>query len=112
VEPAGICSVIWFSMLTKKLKKIPGSHDAGKTVHASDTRFNQKMQQAAKILNLKPHVIGKGTQAKTLYSCGDIEGHRGTDQRTYLLDFARVFPPQVVFQKDGYVFIFIFDDEL
>lgn len=28
-----------------------------------------------------------------LYSCADLEGHRGYDGRFYCLDFARVFPP-------------------
>lgn len=72
---------------------IYGSRDAGKTVYATNTQMNQLMRSAAVKMNLKAHIVGK--QHTTLHSCGDIEGHLGKDDRLYLLDFARVFPPQV-----------------
>jgi hypothetical protein len=31
---------------------------------------------------------------------GDIEGHKGTDGRYYVLDFARVFPPEARLNGD------------
>jgi hypothetical protein len=73
---------------------IYGSSDAGATVHADNDAFNGKMKRAAEILNLKGHHVGK-VDGKLLYSCGDIEGHKGSDGRLYLLDFGRAFPPQV-----------------
>eukprot|EP01132_Coremiostelium_polycephalum_P007447 gene7447-9152_t len=71
-----------------------GSSDGGITVHCENEQFNEKMKDAARILNLKGHMVGKDQQ-KLLHSCGDIEGHIGADSNFYLLDFARVFPPQM-----------------
>jgi hypothetical protein len=36
---------------------IYGSCDAGRHIHAHDIIFNEKMMQAAKLLNLKPHKV-------------------------------------------------------
>ncbi|KAF2073114.1 hypothetical protein CYY_005583 [Polysphondylium violaceum] len=71
-----------------------GSSDGGISVHNTNLEFNQKMKESAKILNLKGHLVGK-ENPKLLHSCGDIEGHIGSDGNFYLLDFARVFPPQM-----------------
>ena len=46
-------------------------------------------------LNLKPHMVidGRSLRGETkMASCVDLEGHRGTDGRMYLLDFSRTFP--------------------
>eukprot|EP00466_Bigelowiella_natans_P004326 jgi/Bigna1/69664/fgenesh1_pg.9_\ len=67
-----------------------GSDDQGRTVHMSDGECNRIMEAAGKALNLKGHVVA----GKTIFSCGDIEVHRGQDGRLYLLDTARVFPPE------------------
>ncbi len=40
--------------------------------------------------HLQKHVVG----GATLYSPGDIEGHAGLDGRMYLIDLARLFPPE------------------
>lgn len=71
-----------------------GSDNQCTTVHASDARCNSLMSEAAYRLNLKPHVVGSGEQAKELAAPGDIEVHRGTDQRYYVIDAARVSPPE------------------
>jgi hypothetical protein len=74
---------------------IYGSNDRGKVVHAEDRVFNKKMKEAAKKLNLKPHYAGIWPHSsKLLYSACDIEGHKGTDGKYYLLDFSRVWPPE------------------
>lgn len=78
---------------------IYGSHDGGQHVHAKKPEFNQKMIEAAKMLNLKGHIVGMHKKV-LLYSAGDIEGHLGRDNRSYLIDFARVFPPQLKLVKD------------
>ena len=39
-------------------------------------------------------MTGMGQQKKLLSTPTDIEGHRGKDGRFYVLDFARVFPPE------------------
>ncbi|EFA85283.1 Histidine kinase A [Heterostelium album PN500] len=77
-----------------------GSSDGGITVHSDNELFNQKMKKSASILNIKGHVVGRDTP-KLLHSCGDIEGHIGSDGNFYLLDFARVFPPIVKINDNG-----------
>ena len=37
-----------------------------------------------------------------MYSAVDIEGHKGSDGRYYLLDFSRTFPPEAPKPKDKY----------
>lgn len=49
------------------------------------------MTRAAKLLKLKEHKVGEHLIPFPF----DIEGHRGTDNRLYVVDFARVFPPTV-----------------
>jgi len=77
--------------ISKKTLKY-GSHDGGATVHADDSELNEQMKAVGTFLNLEGHHVG--TQTKTLYLCGDIEGHIGFDDQLYCLDFARVFPPE------------------
>jgi hypothetical protein len=45
--------------------------------------------------DLKAHCVGK-TDQKLLHSAGDIEGHLGIDNRLYLVDLARAFPPEYI----------------
>ena len=47
-----------------------GSHDAGKTVHADYTSFNDRFDRIFKRLNLQPHLV----HDKVLTGPGDIEG--------------------------------------
>lgn len=70
---------------------IYGSSDAGRTVHSRSTEFNEKIDAAAKILNLKPHFVNPTVQ---LSGPGDLEGHMGTDGKFYVLDAARTLPPE------------------
>jgi hypothetical protein len=48
------------------------------------------MKRLGQKLGLKKHVVG----SQSLYSPGDIEGHAGLDGRMYLIDLARLFPPE------------------
>ena len=50
------------------------------------------MKSAAKALNLKGHWI-RNSGIK-IYGPGDIEGHLGYDGKFYVVDLARVFPPE------------------
>lgn len=76
-----------------------GSADAGKTVHASDPVFNERMAQAAHMLNLKGHKAG--LSQTTVFGPADIEGHKSkADGKYYLVDYARLMPPQVRLEKD------------
>lgn len=56
--------------------------------------MNSKMDAAGKALNLKGHPVGISSDSRGFfYLPTDIEGHRGSDGRYYVLDFSRVFPP-------------------
>ena len=46
-----------------------GSSDAGRTIHASDSKLNDRMEKIAKLLNIKSHQVGNCT----IYGPGDIE---------------------------------------
>jgi hypothetical protein len=59
------------------------------------------MEEAGRKLHLKGHLAGTGTEPT--YGPGDLEGHLGFDGRYYVLDFARVFPPQGL-SETSYVF--------
>ena len=71
-----------------------GSDNQCTSVHTDNARCNELMAQAGRRLNLKGHVVGAGAQAKLLYGPGDIEVHLGTDRRFYVIDAARVSPPE------------------
>ena len=51
------------------------------------------MREAATILNLKGHYVGS-ERSHLMYACGDIEVHHGGDGRLYVLDCARLMPPE------------------
>jgi hypothetical protein len=87
-----------------------GSNDAGRSVHADEVRMNALMREAGMWLNLKPHLVCRfglflhevfsvffsfsqvaGTE---IYAPADVEGHVGKDNNYYVLDTARVFPPE------------------
>eukprot|EP00727_Mastigamoeba_balamuthi_P014552 m51a1_g9721 hypothetical protein (2366) ;mRNA; r:1452232-1471747 len=72
-----------------------GSGDGGQTVRKSIGELNGVMEEAAKFLNLKPHVVGRSASEVIAGPC-DIEGHLGKDGKYYVVDTARVFPPESV----------------
>jgi hypothetical protein len=79
---------------------IYGSDDAGTdcNVRMLDEKFNQMVKNASLGLNLAKHFVVNGRARKgevEIASCVDLEGHRGTDGRFYMLDFSRTFPPAV-----------------
>lgn len=77
-------------------------------------KFSKNILEASEGLNLKRHYVinGKSKQGELkrilwfivssffsskgeleIASCVDLEGHKGSDSRFYLLDFSRTFPP-------------------
>ena len=70
-----------------------GSSDGGQTVVNSDPDFSAQIAAASAKLNLKPHLVGTGTHCTELHTCGDVEGYKGSDDRYYLINLARSFPP-------------------
>lgn len=70
-----------------------GSDNQARTVHTDEPELNTRMLEAARRLNIKPHRVGR-EGGSVLASCADVEVHRGMDARWYLVDTARVFPPE------------------
>lgn len=70
-----------------------GSCDAGRTVMTEDETLNQLMQEAAQWMNIKGHFVGMNIK-KEIYGPCDIEAHIGKDGHFYVLDTARVYPPE------------------
>ena len=71
-------------------------------MHASDEAMNEMMKHAAEILNIKPHMAGlSSSERKLLFSAADVEGHKGEDERYYLVDFSRTFPCVKPEKTDG-----------
>ena len=68
---------------------VSGSNDSGENVYCEDP--GGIMKEAARYLHLAEHKV----KNKTLYSAGDVELHCGRDNRLYLIDLARAFPPQM-----------------
>lgn len=68
--------------------------DAGSTIHDSDDEAARLMGAAAATINIKPHIVGSGANARLLYGPCDIEIHRGVDRRLYVVDVARLLPPE------------------
>ena len=71
-----------------------GSCDGGRSVFATDAEMNGKMQLLGTKLNLKAHLAGSTLSKAMIYGPADIEGHRGDDDRLYVLDFQRLMPPE------------------
>ncbi|KAH3763191.1 Histidine kinase [Pelomyxa schiedti] len=76
-----------------------GSNDYGRTIHADNKHLNLLVRNAAKQMNIKGHACGTKEYPQFLWSPADLEGHIGSDGRFYLLDFARVMPPEA--PKEG-----------
>mmetsp|Transcript_22531 Transcript_22531/g.32926 ORF Transcript_22531/g.32926 Transcript_22531/m.32926 type:complete len:1011 (+) Transcript_22531:60-3092(+) len=71
-----------------------GSADGGRVIHKSHPGVNSAMERAAAALNLRAHSVGPPGHLTELHAAVDIEGHIGMDNRIYLLDLSRTFPPE------------------
>jgi len=67
-----------------------GSSDGGITISRDTEQFEPLAEAVARRLYLKQHRV----QDTPLWLAADVEGHRGADGRLYLLDTARMFPPE------------------
>eukprot|EP01129_Flabellula_baltica_P006764 TRINITY_DN2573_c0_g2_i1.p1 TRINITY_DN2573_c0_g2~~TRINITY_DN2573_c0_g2_i1.p1 ORF type:complete len:697 (-),score=131.22 TRINITY_DN2573_c0_g2_i1:3499-5589(-) len=67
-----------------------GSQDGGKTVHDDHPEVRNLITKLCQELNLKKHCVGDN---KEMYGPVDLEAHLGDDNRCYILDTARLFPP-------------------
>ncbi|KAH3765084.1 Histidine kinase A [Pelomyxa schiedti] len=67
-----------------------GTSDAGQHFHTDEHVPSQILESLASKLNLVPHKINDAL----IFTCADTEGHIAPDNRFYLLDFSRTFPPE------------------
>ena len=70
-----------------------GSADAGRTVLKELPELNELMEKAAKYINMKGHRVGPDEDT-VLFGPTDIEAHLGKDDNFYVLDTARLYPPE------------------
>lgn len=87
---------------------IYGSDNYGETIYNEELVLENLLKRAAKMVNIKEHQCGMNVAtSRVLCSPADLEGHRGTDGRFYLLDFSRVLPPETPVQvKSNFSFFF------
>lgn len=72
-----------------------GSIDFGKTVVTSD-KYTELLQKSASQLKIRSHkVLNDKEEEVELYSSIECKGIVGNDQRHYVLDLLRTFPPDV-----------------
>eukprot|EP01133_Synstelium_polycarpum_P011483 gene11483-13388_t len=77
-----------------------GSSNAGETIYENDT-VKKMMVKIGEMLNLKSHLVEESKHAfkrsgnqYNIPLAIDIEGHFGFDGRYYVVDTARLFPPE------------------
>lgn len=74
-----------------------GSVDFGKSV-VSNPKYEELLKKTAASLKVQPHkVINSKDEEIELYSSVECKGIVGNDQRHYVLDLLRTFPPDVNF---------------
>ena len=72
-----------------------GSQDAGVSVRAGLPEMNRSMEAIGRSLGLASHIVGNSPGAeKRLALAVDCEGHTGHDDNFYIVDTARVMPPE------------------
>eukprot|EP01127_Copromyxa_protea_P021734 TRINITY_DN7561_c0_g1_i2.p1 TRINITY_DN7561_c0_g1~~TRINITY_DN7561_c0_g1_i2.p1 ORF type:complete len:1118 (+),score=152.02 TRINITY_DN7561_c0_g1_i2:2247-5600(+) len=87
-----------------------GSKDGGQSVYTSDKTLNEIMAVAAAKLNLAEHTVGNPKNGqKRMSFCVDLEGHAvktKQGKKYYLLDLARVMPPDYLPKVDAHSALF------
>jgi hypothetical protein len=98
-----MCTIDWCGFRLVAMSLLPisdqtliyGSSDGGNTVVNENDEFEQFMKVAAQKLNLVGHQCGlEKESSQFLYTCADCEGHLGNDKRFYIVDTARMSPPE------------------
>lgn len=71
-----------------------GSSDAGRTVHLQENeKIDRVFQQLGNTLHLKKHKT-RGSGDKEMYGPVDVEGHVTDTNQFFIIDTARLFPPE------------------
>jgi hypothetical protein len=64
------------------------------------------MKKLAGAMNIKGHIVGN--EQVMIHGPADIEVHKGSDGRFYVIDFARYMPPQTPKKNEGYKVLYEF----
>ena len=89
-----------------------GSNDGGKRVVKEGEEVVKKAEEIGRALNLKEHYVGWKEEEKKLLFFSDTELHVGVDGRMYIVDCARLMPPNPPEKKrKGSVFYKLFRAE-
>jgi hypothetical protein len=101
-----MCTIDWCGYRLIAISVLPirddtliyGSSNAGIDIINKDPAFENLMKEVAEKLNLVRHKCGTPytREAKFLYTCVDLEGHRDQKGRYYVVDVARLFPPEFI----------------
>ena len=79
---------------------VSGSSNGGVDGHIPEEAEKQKLIQMCNKLNLLPHEVKSPKKVPPsrfeVFGPFDLEGHIGKDKRFYLLDFSRLFPPDLI----------------
>ena len=59
------------------------------------------LDRVAARIGLAKHAVGRGGAKAVISHAADLEVHKGTDGRYYVLDTARVLPPRFPFEGEG-----------
>src|SRR5438128_1970567 len=70
-----------------------GSSDGGTSLKHENPQVNEAVKKAGESLCLAGHLV-RNFDDTEICSAADVEAHEGKDDRVYLLDLARTFPPQ------------------
>jgi len=71
-----------------------GSSDGGKNLHVKDPKIIELMKQHALALNLAVHPVPDKDIFRWIPMPCDMEVHKVREDHYYVVDFARLFPPQ------------------
>eukprot|EP00941_MAST-03F_sp_MAST-3F-sp1_P005301 g5301.t1 len=74
-----------------------GSSDALWTMYSGDNNLSKQTLELSRALNLQSHTVIERSTGKVhmVHTAADVEGHLSqTDGRAYLVDLARLFPPE------------------
>ena len=82
--------------LSSSEKIVMGTKDRGLHIHNEDAELHRLLGLAAEKMNLSQHgVKGKDDLSPGYFWCpADIRGYRGSDERLYICNLGRTYPPE------------------
>lgn len=81
-----------------------GSDNGGKTVVSKSAKVARIMEDFARKLNLKAHIVG----GVRLFTPGDLEAHHGFDDKDYLVDTSKTIFSRIYRASFSFIIIIFF----